>query len=283
MRRTVEALVVSVVVFTVVLAGALSIFNSMARPSAPNITVTATYTMPGTTTTVITTITTSQSTSTSSFATPGTNSTPQSTGETSLEGLMLSATLNATALGQGEAIGVSAELFNTLNRTLALYPQYEEYSNITGWQGYSRDDCVDYFPIYIAVFSGHVEQGNISAAGDPLQIASTMGIPCALTFPMIEIDMQPNSSDATIVRNETTLYPLANGTTETIVQNETSTGTMATSLDPFQCVNSTICGNFAGAAGYYVGSTMDEFPVGPYTVVVADLWGEALFIYFEVV
>ncbi len=212
----------------------------------------------------------------------GLNSTPQNASLTSALGLKLSVTLNSTGIRQGEAIGVTAELVNTLKEDLTLYPDFATYSNITAWGPYSTNVC-NWQPILvIAVFQGNYTSGDISTAGPPLQLAEPYPIPCAAPLTLTRITFLPGSHTA------------AEEFVDLAGTNWTNIEDIIFSLSPFKSVISTNGqytegGPLDGAAGYYTAYTggssvvaFHQFPAGPYTVVVADVWGQTVFLRFNV-
>ena len=206
----------------------------------------------------------------------------QGTQGTSTSGLVLSASLNTTVLSQGEAIGVTASLFNSLPENLTLYPDYADYSNVTGWGAYTYSVCANDQALSMAIFQGRYTSGNVTGA-TPLQVAELYPIPCALAIPVTEYVLLPNSSLAEAYESP--------GLTELPV---TYMVNLTTTLAPFGGMpmpSNTTSGSFsggsqAGATGYWTGafpsSQFQVFQPGVYTVVVADVWGQVQFLYFEV-
>jgi hypothetical protein len=198
-------------------------------------------------------------------------------------GLILTASLNTTVLKQGEGIGVNAGLFNERSGNITLIPDYNTFSNITGWGTYSSNTCANGGPLGIAVFEGHYVLDNVTTAGAPLQLAEPYPIPCAVYVPETRYVLLPNSSTA-----EVSWDSGLSGFPATSVQELTFTlgpfGGMPTNPVPGQTWSA---GAGDGASGYWTGSwgstTFSTFPVGAYTVVVADLWGQVRFVYFSVV
>ncbi|HEV2121136.1 MAG TPA: hypothetical protein VGS11_13670, partial [Candidatus Bathyarchaeia archaeon] len=101
------------------------------------------------------------------------------------EGLQLQIRLNTTTLQQGGALTAQIVVMNTLNRNITLTPRYSSNSNISIW------NMIDFLcgdaPYWgrgglagFALFHGHITPVNLSLAGNPLTLAPTVPISCAV-------------------------------------------------------------------------------------------------------
>lgn len=187
--------------------------------------------------------------------------------------------INATIVRQGQAIGVEAMLFNTLDHNVTLIPSFGVYSNVTGWGYYSNNVCTNHLPVDFAIFQGYYSAQNISLAGEPLLLAEPYPIPCIAYIPATGYTMLPHSSMAQVITNVT-------GQMGSYSEN------MTFKLTPFQaqqCSGGGQCssGTYVGAKGYWTGTlgnyVFQLFPKGDYTVAIADIWGQLLIFHFQVV
>src|SRR3984885_1219407 len=87
------------------------------------------------------------------------------------QGLQLEVTLNSSSIQSHGAISGKVEVLNTLDRNVSLSGLAQD-QNISEWNG---DDylCANGPSLIVgfALFQGHFAAGNISAAGEPLQLA----------------------------------------------------------------------------------------------------------------
>jgi hypothetical protein len=166
----------------------------------------------------------------------------------------------------------TVSLFNTLTRNVSVIPGSQPNSTLASWDSY--DFLCDVNPIWslagYALFSGDYVSNNISSAGDPLSLAqSSAAIPCAL-FP------QPNSIVFLPLSDEVVTSSNPSGTTSQAYMNVTTEGCTGT-----QYLGN--CGSSGMLAGYYNSTgSFESFPVGQYTLVAADVWGQTVFAHFQV-
>jgi len=204
-----------------------------------------------------------------------------SANSTQVDGVQLMGSINATIIGQGQAIGVEAMLFNTLDHNVTLIPGFDAYSNVTDWGSYSNNDCTNHLPVDFAIFEGYYSAQNVSLAGEPLLVAEPfpIPIPCIDFTPATSYTMLPDSTMAQVIINVT-------GQMRSYSEN------MMFGLAPFQvppCFGKEQCsgGINVGAKGYWTGTgenyVFHLFPKGDYTVAIADVWGQLLIFHFQVV
>ena len=209
---------------------------------------------------------------------------------TSPLGLRLQVQLNTSAFESGSGLTAQVAVFNALGQNLSLTPTYQGNSTILGWDGY------DYFcgnsgdPLRAllgyALFSGDYSAGNISLAGDPLQLAPPVGVSCVTYAAEGQVVFLPESDR--IVYDEL-------GSLQDFVEPLTLSAATESCQNPTPGTSD--CGAAKGLSGYWnvtgtgmlqpqeaaVGSNyFVYFPPGEYTLAVQDEWGQSLYAHFEV-
>ena len=209
---------------------------------------------------------------------------------TSPLGLRLQVQLNTSTFETGSGITAQIAVFNTLDQNLSLTPTYQANSTILTWNGHdffcgNSGDPLRAMVGY-ALFSGDYSAGNISLAGDPLQLAPPVGISC--------VTYETPDSVVFLPENDTIEYP-APGNQGGIVDR------LALAASTESCENPTpgtyYCGASKGLSGYWnttgVAYLQDQeaaigsnyfvyFPPGEYTLAVQDDWGQTLYAHFQV-
>jgi hypothetical protein len=166
----------------------------------------------------------------------------------------------------------TVSLFNTLTGNVSIIPGSQTNSTLANWD--SHDFLCDAHPLWslagYALFSGHYTSNNISSAGDPLSLAgSSAAIPCALLTPPNSVIFLPQS-DAVVTSSDPSIR-----TTQAYL-NVTTAGCTGTEY-------SGGCGSSGMLAGYYNSTgSFEPFPLGQYTLVAGDVWGQTVFAHFQV-
>jgi hypothetical protein len=228
---------------------------------------------------------------------PGTGVTPTTSAEqsptsystTSPLGLRLQVQLNTSALESGSGLTAEIAVVNTLDQNLSLTATYLANSTILTWNDYdffcsnSGDSLRALFGY--ALFFGDYSAGNLSLAGDPLQLAPPVGIGCVTYVSPDSVVLLPGNDTAIIhtPNQQDVLEPLTLAAATESCQNP-SPGTSD-------------CGAAKGLSGYWnvTGTGMLQpqeaaigsnyfvyFPPGEYTLAVQDEWGQSLYAHFEV-
>jgi hypothetical protein len=208
---------------------------------------------------------------------------------TSPLGLRLQVQLNTSSFESGSGLTAQVAVFNALGQNLSLTPTYQANSTILGWNGY------DFFcagsgeslraALGYALFPGDYSAGNITLAGNPLDLAPPVGVSCVTVQTPDSIVLLPgNDSAAVYVPNQRAVVePLALAAATESCQNP-EPGTY-------------YCGPAKGLSGYWnvtgvsflqsqeaaLGSNyFVYFPPGEYTLAVQDEWGQSLYVHFQV-
>lgn len=195
---------------------------------------------------------TSTTTATSSVTTTTTETETSNLGATSL---LLTSTVSPETAAQGENVTVVAEVYNPLASSMTV--------NLTSMINPSQGPC-SFFSEATAlrVYSGHYTFANLTGA-QPVQLYnSSIAIFCPVQFSFV-FTFMPHSDNATVQY----LPPLP---PTSVVQVVRETTVLSGYWSP---------GLLAGPSS---GSVFHAFGPGSYTVVVFDVWGQQLIVYFEV-
>jgi len=198
------------------------------------------------------------------------------------QGLQLEVTLNSSSVQSHGAISGRVEAFNTLGRNVSLSGLAQD-QNISEWGG---DDYVcPNFPSSIvgfALFRGHFDAGNISAAGQPLQLAPPEVIYCAASMQPVAVTFLPEGDRAVAMDyGQQRFYPVTvsvNATTGDCGDNPELVGLCTgTGLSGYwnDSIPATGALNFTSPAFVY-------FPPGEYTIAATDLWNQYVYATFVV-
>jgi hypothetical protein len=210
------------------------------------------------------------------------------TSRVSPQGIQLEVTLNSSSVQSHGAISARVEAFNTLDRNVSLSGLVQN-QNISEWSG---DDYVCDSPSTIvgfALFRGHFAAGNISAAGQPLQLAppeviygcegaSGSGQVGAVTF-LPEGDQAVATDDFQGIYEGS--YPVTvsvNATTGDCGDNPELVGF---------CTGKGLSGYWndsipAPGALNFTSPAFAFFPPGEYTIAATDLWDQYVYATFAV-
>jgi len=204
------------------------------------------------------------------------------------QGLQLEVTLNSSSVQSHGAISARVEAFNTLDRNVSL-SGLAQNQNILDWSG---DDYVCDSPSMIvgfALFQGHFAAGNVSAAGQPLQLAPPEviygcqgaggpGQVGAVTF-------LPKGDQAVATTDFQGIYE---GSFPVTVSVNATTGDCGDNpeLNGF-CTGKGLSGYWndsvlAPGALNFTSPAFVYFPPGEYTIVAADLWNQYVYATFVV-
>jgi hypothetical protein len=197
------------------------------------------------------------------------------------QGLQLEVTLNASSVQSHGAVSARVEAFNTLDRNVSL-SGLAQNQNILEWSG---DDYVCDSPSTIvgfALFRGHFAAGNISAAGQPLQLAPPevfwgcgyFSSPVAVTFlpegdQAVATDVFQSSGPVTVSVNATTGDCGDNPELGGLCTGKGLSGYWNDSIPAPGALN------FTSPAFVY-------FPPGEYTIAATDLWDQYVYATFAV-
>jgi hypothetical protein len=226
----------------------------------------------------------------SGASTTSTEQTPTFYSTTSPLGLRLQLQLNTSTFESGSGLAAQIAVFNSLDENLSLTPTYQANSTILTWDGY------DFFcggsggslraVVGYALFSGDYSAGNVSLAGNPLQLAPPVGVSCISVASPDSIVFLPESDNASFngFGNPGGIHEL-----------------VALAASTESCENPTpgtyYCGDDKALSGYWnttgvaylqdqeaaIGSQyFSYFPPGEYTLAVQDVWGQNLYAHFQV-
>jgi len=175
-------------------------------------------------------------------------------------------TLNSSSIRYLGTIGAQIELLTANDNTTLPVPGFSMQETVEVWNGYDyvcgrnpSDSVLAY-----AVFSGHYSSGNISSAGQPLQVGAPFFPPCAnggLYPPGHSITFSSKGVNARL--NVTTGYCAPSPGLELPGD----------------------CGLLRALDGYYnrtAGYSFVHFPPGEYTIAVTDLWNQYAYATFTV-
>jgi hypothetical protein len=203
------------------------------------------------------------------------------------QGLQLKVALNPSSIQSRGAIRASVEVLNTLDRNVSLSGLVQN-KNISDWNG---DDylCAANGPTFFvgfALFQGHFAAGNISAGGQPLQLAPPMIVYCGSYPPPGAVTFLPQGDQAVATNDLPGPYPV------TVSVNATTGyctgGELAGGSGRFDC------GYNPGLVGYWNDSIPSQgdlnftspafvyFSPGEYTIVAADDCNQYLYATFVV-
>lgn len=194
------------------------------------------------------TVSPGQTTSTSEQSSSSISTTSASGGMFSVDsaqGLQLRASLNSTLLQPGEALQVVVSEFNTLASSNNVSASKQWPIQVT------LGSCPNVFvqPFGVAVYSGHVDAQNLSAA---TQLEVFPIVPCPMFIRLVTgYDFQAQSDLAVVLP---------------------SSGASPSPLAASVNISEVYSGHVQG----------QPLPSGGYTVVAADEWGAMVFMYFTV-
>jgi len=213
------------------------------------------------------------------------------------DGLQLAVLVNSSTVQRGGAVSVQMAVLNTLDSNVS--PQVVTNQNISSWNGYDflcglnpSDSLVGF-----AVFAGHWSAGNVSAAGDPLQLMASVSTECALTRYPNGVTFLPASDRATYYCDHPEDAECPYSSTSAVEVNA-STGYCVPV--PYQVNNQNFTGYGCGTQsdalfGYWdtsqhlspqnatlASGSFVYFPRGEYTIVATDDWNQSAYAYFTV-
>lgn len=201
------------------------------------------------------------------------------------QGLQLRVTLSSSSVQSHGAISARVEVFNTLDRNVS-FSGLVQNQKISGWNGY------DYLcgnptssVLGFALFRGHFAAGNISAAGQPLQLAPPEVVLCPFSPIARAVTFLPEGDHA-VVTTDMASGPLTvsvNATTGYCNAQKFSGGggdvTCPANLGLVGYWNDSVTApgnlNFTSPAFVY-------FPPGEYTMEAADVWNQYVYATFVV-
>lgn len=222
-----------------------------------------------------------------------TSSSQQSHSSASSNGLQLTTILNASSIKPNGTIAAQIELMNVRDQNVSfsgpIWNQTIPMLNGTLAQLNTFDYVCGYNPsgflVNFVLLRGHITQGNVSAAGVPLQEGPPVRPPC-LPYASIEtpITFLPHSDQAILGSQQTSVI---------------TAGLNASTLFCVPVLNGggTNCAYGEGLVGYYVSSAspgggkvisftygdFTYFPPGEYTILAYDVWGQDAYSTFTVV
>jgi hypothetical protein len=230
-----------------------------------------------------TTVAASGGSSTAQFASSLSSSSPTSSAlvwdsnsTVGASGLELSLSINATRLTVGQSLWANISLYNTLPQVNSI-PANDDWALQGIAIGFWPDCFVTYdSPVGAAqavVLPGYYTMANISSVAN-----STVGFNSCHEFsPVFQVIFQPSSSQANLVYG---CCVLASN-----LQNETSgpysLSTSFTTDGYWDSATNSQLLNRPEVHGYQ-NPVATAFGLGVYTIAVADCWGQAVILHFEV-
>jgi hypothetical protein len=206
---------------------------------------------------------------------------PAFTSGVSPQGLQLEVTLNSSSIQSHGGINARVEAFNTLNRNVSLSGLVQN-QNISDWSG---DDYVCDSPSTIvgfALFQGHFAAGNISAAGQPLQLAPPEVIwGCGFSSSPVAVTFLPEGDQAVA----TDVFQISGPVTVSV---NATTGDCGDNPELVGfCTGKGLSGYWndsipAPGALNFTSPAFVYFPPGEYTIAATDLWDQYVYATFVV-
>ena len=204
---------------------------------------------------------------------------PSGSAVNSSTGLRLSLSLHGNSNG---TLMVAFEEFNTLNHVSNVTASSGVGADMSLW---TQDGCGSFFPAGYEVLRGNYGQNNFTE-GTPLTLAAQLtGLFCLANVPAPYFAFQPLSDVA-----ETYQYrniPSAAGIYNVTVDSSYASAggwpgfwTGYTSQEGAGNVVGGTCPNTNSTSGCPL--VLNPFPPGPYTVIAADEWGQAVILHFAV-
>jgi hypothetical protein len=198
--------------------------------------------------------------------------------------------LNSSTMRAGSALTVQAALYDAVYRDQSVDPGNASDPTIASWNAY--DFLCGSNPYWslagYALFQGDYVAGNLSSVGEPLMLAPPIGLPCHEETPPSHLVFLPDSSDANAE------FAAENGTS-TVVHFAVDLATEACRTGPN---GDTDCPLGASLFGYWSapaqGTSLEpsqattsseyfhRFSPGAYTLVIEDVWGQAVYAHFQV-
>lgn len=166
--------------------------------------------------------------------------------------LRLSLSVNATTLMNGQVISVNITEYNTLPRANNV-PSQDNWTV----SGLTLGGCgMLNYPFGIAVFKGYYNQNNLSSLGGQksLLIYHPGIYNCPAIFIVKSYQFEPSSNLASIETGST--FPVS--------------------------VTLSVSGGWSGGNALGVGSVLQNFSPGTYTVIGGDEWGSLVMLHFAV-
>lgn len=165
---------------------------------------------------------------------------------TNIDGLQLTATFSPV-VAQGKNVTVSAQVYNTLSREVEV--------NATSMTNPAYGPCEQRFATGVDVYQGDYTAANLTQGTELLLYNPVLIYTCPEVF-TFQYSFAPNSDNATV---------------EGIPGGRVTAGPVSET--------STIAGYWTGSGQNY---TFHAFPVGNYTLVVFDAWGQTAIAHFAV-
>jgi len=184
----------------------------------------------------------------------------------------------------GDGLAAQVTIFNTLGENLSIHPSYAANPAIHSWAEY------DYFcggsnqmaMVGYALFQGYYSQENFSLAGQPMQLAPFVELPCANWPDPTSIVFLPHNDTAEV-------YGTGGGGIVEPISVPATTESCSTNGAATQC------GEGTGLYGYWntsapltfqqaaVGSPFFRYlPPGAYTIAAQDVWNQTVYAHFQV-
>ncbi len=205
--------------------------------------------------------------------------------------LQLKVKLNTTTMRSGGAITAEISISNPLDENVSIAPNYQANSSILAWNGH--DFTCGGLPASnptwslagYALFDGHYTSANLSSAGDPLTLDTPLGASCPAMPNPSAVVFLPNGSNAVAIFSQPNQQPVKrqavmNATTQVCVYEGYYNCSGGTSLFGYWTMppGPVHSGQNATISSPY----FHYFAPGEYTLVVEDMWGQAIYSYFEV-
>jgi len=233
------------------------------------------------------------------------NSTSAVSTQSSIDGLRLTAALNATSLKSGQRLGIAVSLYNTLPTTLNISftgswidgePTVPSGWKVVGFPIAMWDDCVRYQPVEFMIVKGNYNLSELQAASNSTEYLPRNWETC--NGGQLNVDyfvFQPTSTNANLSGIECTnlCFPPKSFGSQNLASNFTVNGYWAYPLNSSEwqdtltpdkpCSLPEICSPSVSFHFPEVGPTAQHlFISGLYTLIVDDEWGQVVILHFSV-
>ncbi|HXW94173.1 MAG TPA: hypothetical protein VEJ19_00515 [Nitrososphaerales archaeon] len=217
--------------------------------------------------------------------------TPTVSSSSSAQGLILTTNISSNTIRAGETLGISISLYNSLPRALNITAITNSSSawKIDGFPVAMWDGCTGMEPVEFMIIKGNYSYGEFQAAAANSYYPAIF---CAEGGSVLYISFPPMSSNVTTTGNFCVETCSPNHTSWNLSTSFSVDGYWAYPLNSSETndiyTSYTGCPNppCEGITYNYpeVGpEAQHTFTPGLYTLLVADEWGQTVFLYFSVV
>jgi len=224
--------------------------------------------------------------------------------QSSLEGLRLEASLNATSIEPGRRLGIAVSLYNTLPTTINVSSSGSWTGGFlipSGWKvvGFPIamwDNCIQYQPVEFMIVKGNYSLDELQAASNSTELFPHNWETCSGgQFNVDYLVFQPTSTYANLSGVECTVncFPPQSFGSHDLTSNFTVNGYWAYPLNSSEFADTLTpnkpctppVGCTPGESFHFpeVGPTAQhQFISGLYTLIVDDEWGQVVILNFSV-